>query len=301
MIRSPLARRLLTLAVSAGLLGALVYAVQPARLWASLLAVDLPLFLLGGVCTPLVLLAKIFRWRLLARQIEPISLRDAAASYMHGLVLATITPFAAGEAARAMFLKPGNRARLTGKVIVDKLIDLSTVGVLAGLGMFAYPAWRLEWLGLVLVAGAPSGWLLLAFIGRTRLVRAEGRQGALAKAALVVDGLASTSPLLLFKSFALSLAGFAFYYLQSLLLLRAFAPGAPVLAVAAFPAITLSTILPIAFSGVGVREGTAVLLLAPFGVDEAAAFNAAFLQFVVVQVVPVMLWAIRRRPRLNVE
>ena len=55
-----------------------------------------------------------------------------------------------------------------------------------------------------------------------------------------------------------------------------------------FPIITLSTILPIAIGGVGIREWTAILLLRRFGVPESAAFNTFFVHFVVVQLLPAL-------------
>ena len=50
--------------------------------------------------------------------------------------------------------------------------------------------------------------------------------------------------------------------------------------------------LPIAVGGVGVREGTAVLLLRSFGIAEAAAFNAFFIHFVIVQLIPALVGAL---------
>ena len=56
-----------------------------------------------------------------------------------------------------------------------------------------------------------------------------------------------------------------------------------------FPIITLSTIVPIAVGGVGIREWTAVLLLLQqFDVSESASFNAFLTHFIVVTLLPAL-------------
>jgi hypothetical protein len=47
------------------------------------------------------------------------------------------------------------------------------------------------------------------------------------------------------------------------------------------PVVALMTMLPVSVSGMGVREGLTVLLLAPVGVPEGTAFSLAFLWFLV--------------------
>jgi uncharacterized membrane protein YbhN (UPF0104 family) len=124
-----------------------------------------------------------------------------------------------------------------------------------------------------LLVGRQSGWL-----GRFRIPA-------------VVDGLIATPRRQLFLNMGLSLIGFTIFYLQAFVLLRAFWPQATWAVVPYFPIITLSTILPIAIGGVGIREWTAILLLRQFGVTESVAFNAFFVHFVVVQLLPAIAGA----------
>ena len=56
-------------------------------------------------------------------------------------------------------------------------------------------------------------------------------------------------------------------------------PGPLTLFAVVAPLVTLLTMLPIAVNGVGVREGTLVLLLAPAGIDSASAIALGILWF----------------------
>ena len=59
----------------------------------------------------------------------------------------------------------------------------------------------------------------------------------------------------------------------------------------AFSLMILSNLLPISVGGIGVRESVAALVLHSFGVDSAAAINAAFLSYVTNTVVPGLVGA----------
>ena len=105
-------------------------------IWESLQAANIGTLALALLITPLVIGLKIWRWLLLARTVDPaFSVPDAARSYLVGLALATVTPLAAGEAMRGMFVKGGSRAQLTGKTILDKFIDLASLSLFAGIGL----------------------------------------------------------------------------------------------------------------------------------------------------------------------
>ncbi len=270
----------------------LILIVEPMRIIESIRHADGWLCLLGFLLTPVVQSFKIAKWHNLANIVTPVSLWQAIRSYMYGVVLATITPGQAGEAARAMFLTNVNKARLTGKVIVDKLIDLSAVGLLSGIGLLVLEDVHLQWLGWLLLAGVPCGWISLCFLGRFTTKSKAQAEGVKAKLAEVWVGLSDTKAKPILLNLLLSFASFAVYYFQGFLILKSFAPGAEILAILALPVMTLSTIVPIAFSGIGIRESTAVFLLGALGIEQAAAFNASLIHFTLVQIVPVLLWLV---------
>lgn len=292
------------------LVGLLIAWVGPVSIWKTVRNSRAGPLWSSLLLTPVVIGIKSLRWMLLARRQSALSFGDALRSYLTGLTLATLTPLSAGEAGRGLFVRGGRPAELTGVVILDKLIDLSAVGLFAAAGLLwtaDTSARAVGWGvlgGLVLAWGGVWGSLMLA---RPRLLRwrEQARERAQFKALAVLDGLMDTPGRLIALNMLLAVIGFAAFYGQAFILLRAFWPlDLPVISwqvTTFFPIITLSTILPVAIGGVGIREWTAVVLLRQFGVPEAVAFNTFFVHFLVVQVLPALAGAViigsfRRKP-----
>jgi len=87
-------------------------------------------------------------------------------------------------------------------------------------------------------------------------------------------------------------------------LLRAFSPTGFTTALATYPYIVLAGDLPVSFSGVGVREGVAALLLSPYAVPSGAAIGASFVWFVFAVLLPAALgtvWLVAERVRARVR
>lgn len=284
-----------TRAIITALLGGLIVLwIGPSRIVDTLLTSNPSLVALSLAFTPAVIGIKTLRWQLLVGPEANFSYFEALRSYLAGLTLASVTPGAAGEAGRGLFVRRGNRAELTGKVIIDKLVDLFSVTLLAsgGLLLVGTPAARI--VGLVLLSGVVLA-TCAAFWGLRlwgkRLT--EDRYPWLKRFHLssIISGITSIRKSQLIMNVLLSFLGFAIYYSQAFVMLKAFWRASSWEVVPYFPTITLSTILPIAISGVGVREWTAVLLLRHFAIPEAVAFNAFFSHFVVVQLLPSLVGA----------
>jgi uncharacterized membrane protein YbhN (UPF0104 family) len=276
------------------LIGLLLAWVGPGKIWASFASSNLWLLAFSLIFTPAVIGIKTLRWLLLARTQGPISFREALRSYLAGLTLATLTPLAAGEAGRGLFVRTGDRAGLTGKVILDKLVDLSTVSVFASIGLTLTEEPAARAAGVVILLGVIVAWggVLHLLPKLERLVAGvDGGWLARFRIPAVVSGLVSTPRLQLALNVALSLAGFTILYSQVFVVMLAFWSEARWTVALYFPIITLSTILPIAIGGVGIREWTAILLLRQFGVAESVAFNSFFTHFVVVQLLPALAGA----------
>ena len=281
---------------TAALIGLIVAWVGPHRILGSLLTSDPSLVALGLVFTPAVIGLKALRWQLLVGRRAEFSYLAALRSYLAGLVLATVTPVAAGEVGRGLFVQRGNRAELTGKVVIDKLTDLVSLTGFAGGGLLLSGSPPARTAGLVLLIGVVLA-ATLALLAR-KAAQGQGNAGwrrwpwlERFRISGVLDGMAAIRPAQLGVNVCLSILGFVVYYSQAYLMLRAFWPTASWEVVPYFPIITLSTILPIGIGGVGVREWTAVLLLRQFAIPEAVAFNAIFSQFVIVQVLPSLVGA----------
>ena len=83
-------------------------------------------------------------------------------------------------------------------------------------------------------------------------------------------------------------------------LLRAFSPTGFTTALATYPYIVLAGDLPVSFSGVGVREGAAALLLSPYAVPSGAAVDASLVWFLFAMLLPAALgalWLVAERVR----
>jgi uncharacterized protein (TIRG00374 family) len=287
-------RQLIAYASTALLLGLILWWAKPATILASLQEANPALLGLALLITPLVIGLKIWRWLLLARTVDPnFSVPDAARSYLVGLALATVTPLAAGEGMRGMFVKGGSRAQLTGKTILDKFIDLASLAFFAGIGLLFIDDPRHRAIGALLCLAFVT-FVFALFVLTPKLAgRLDHLSGLLAKLRIpqVADAVLHTPASQLLKTILISLGGFCIYYLQVMIVVRAFLPGASWELMVYFPVITLSTILPIGVGGTGVREATAVLLLGAFGVSKAVAFNSFFIHFIIVQGVPSILGA----------
>jgi hypothetical protein len=97
---------------------------------------------------------------------------------------------------------------------------------------------------------------------------------------------------LLFKCLGVALVNFAFYYVQVYLMVRAFSEHVGLSAVAWFPTITLSTIIPYAIGGLGIRELVAAYWLSNYGLTWAAAGSAFFAHFVIIMILPGLVGAV---------
>ena len=87
-------------------------------------------------------------------------------------------------------------------------------------------------------------------------------------------------------------------------LLRAFFPAEFSTALATYPYIVLAGDLPVSFSGVGVREGAAALLLSPYSVPTTAAVDASLLWLVFGMLLPAAVgvcWLVVERLKSRVR
>lgn len=307
MVNSGLGRRRRRTVIGAAttllLLALLVWWVNPRQVIAALQACNLRMLAYAAALTPIVIGIKVARWTLLARSLEPnFPVATAIRSYLAGLFLATVTPLAAGEAARSLFVTSDKRAQLTGKTILEKLVDLASLSLFGGIGLFVVGTSLQLAAGIVACLGFVAFCAIVFFIaprfsGQVEALAAAG--GIKSKIGRVLDGIVHTGHGQLTANILLACCGFIVYFTQGLLVLQAFAPDCPARVMVFLPIITLSTILPIGIGGIGVREGTAVLLLAQFGLTQAEAFNGTLAHFTIVQIIPATIGAffISRSPR----
>ncbi len=235
--------------------------------------------------TPVLILLKASRWHMLVRsQIADAAFAGSLKSYLTGLMLAAITPLSAGEVARGVYVSATRRVELTGLVLVDKFFDLTAVCLCgcAGIALLGYP-----WIGAAAAAAIGVAWC----IARRVMVWLAASEWAARRhlVSRIAEALGALHGALIAKCLAVALVNFVVYYVQVYVVFRSFGQPLPLAAVSAFPLITLSTVIPFAVGGLGIRELCAQVLLAQFGMDKAVTVSAYLIQHVLVMIVPALV------------
>ena len=262
----------------------LVYRISFKNIIADISSADTDLLLLAVLFTVLQTPIKIYKWTCLVRIHKPdFSFKEGAVSFLQGMTLATITPFAVGELTRGSFVKSDIKLQLTGKVILDKILDLMSVTLLSLTGLLLYFHYYFLLALCIIIYGVvilnfPSFIHFCFRIFPKSLSRSKICQN-------INSGLTSVTVLDIVRNNLLSLIYFLFFYCQAFLLLSAFSSTPPqIQALFFFPLVTLSTIIPLTISGTGIREGVAIYLMEQFEVSSSVAFNTFFTQFIIANI-----------------
>ena len=227
---------------------------------------------------PFVLL-KTLKWHQLLKTDQPQTpYALALRSFLIGMGASLFTPARVGELARIACF-PRRRLEVFTLVIVDKFIDVSTL-----LGCFVLSLVLLSpWLGLVSLLG--GGCLcVLAYTGvsRARSAKWISRKSWLAERLRLLRQLPRR---LIVLNAGFACACFGLMSLQFYLLLSSLQPVGWQVGLT-LPIILVVSSLPISIMGLGLREGTAALLLSRYGVPMESAIAVAFSLFVINALLP---------------
>ena len=271
---------LLQAVVSAVLLVWLLQRVPVADVTAALARLRPTTLALAVALTLVSYLGRAQRWaKLLSRAGLRLPLGRAWCLTLLGVGYGLVTPGKVGEFARVLHLGVP-RAQALASVVWDRATDVLILEALALPAFVCVPAWR-----------GPVLWLFAAVVGVTlalvMLLESRRVQGAVARALPFAAGplarwQAASTGTLASQAFRAGLAGGAFYYAfnfaAGFLLLRDLVASVPPALLLGFPIIPLLGNLPIAFSGLGLREQVSAALFAPLGAGAAAgpAFSLAW-------------------------
>lgn len=229
-------------------------------------------FILGLIFT----LAKILKWHLLLKDLIPdISFRSSIDGYLSGMSLGIITPGRIGEVGRIAEIPKENRIAGIGLVLWDKIFDLSIVIFLSlwGIWYFINPIASII-LGLLLV-------ILLFVLFNTKYLNILLKFPIIKRYPQLLEGLNHLKKRTIFIGLLITLFSYIIVLFEALFLVRAFSHTLGKGIFISYPLVMLANLIPITVGGLGVREGTAVLLLGRFGLPEELAFNSAFLIFLI--------------------
>lgn len=272
---------ILKILVSVGLLVLILLKVDVSKLTASIQDGDMIYLSFGLIIGCIFNMVKFLKWHhLIKTRNLRFSYRDASKSYMIGNCLGLVTPLRAGDLGRALYFLNEDRPRIMGLTVIDRVIDITAVLMLSLAGsfyllnkgfsilifllllfcLFVLYSHELLWnLSKRLVSDRPSFW------------RKLGK---------VIDMLKDLDDKTVSMTLILSLVAFLLVIIQFYFLISAFEPASVSAVCLVTPLITLSSVIPVSFMGLGVREGIAMLLFAHFGISGTTAISAAFLVFI---------------------
>lgn len=237
------------------------------------------------------LLIKAVKWYyLLKSQNEYVDFLVALKSIMSGLSLGLITPAHTGEISRALFIGTENRIKVAGLVVVDRLFDLLGVLMLSIMGAFFFN----RFLGIFAIALCISLLFLFIFFRNIseRLGKFMNRVTFLKKLSHGINDINKLKTNSIIYMSVLSILPFAIGILQFYFLVFAFEKISFKSVFLTAPIIALVNLMPITIAGIGVREGSAILLLSNFNVSPEASAGAAFIQFFMNSAIPAIMGVI---------
>ena len=228
------------------------------------------------------------RWAaLLARVGAHVRAVTAYCLTLAGVGYGLVTPGKLGEFARVLHLD-APRTRTLAAAVWDRMTDVLLLEALSLPAFVLVPEWR-----------GPVLWLFAGVVGATLVLLVVLESGAAQSAAGRLVPFAAgpiarwreaSAGTLASRAFAAGLAGGLFYYAfnfaAAFLLLRDLVPAAPARLVLSFPIIPLLGNLPIAFSGLGLREQVSATLFHDVGASAAAGPAFSLLLFTVATLVP---------------
>jgi hypothetical protein len=231
------------------------------------------------------------RWAaLLARAGARVRGVTAYCLTLAGVGYGLVTPGRIGEFARVLHLD-APRSRTLASVVWDRLTDVLLLEALSLPAFMLVPAWRgpVLWVYVAVVAATVG----LLVVLESRRIQALARRLVPFAAGPLARWREASVGTLASRAFAAGLGGGLFYYAfnfaAAFLLLRDLVPGAPARLLLSFPIIPLLGNLPIAFSGLGLREQVSATLFHGIGVDAAAGPAFSLLLFTVATLVPGLL------------
>ena len=232
----------------------------------------------AALTLPFILL-KTLKWHQLLKTNQPQTAYTLALrSFLVGMGASLFTPARVGELARTACF-PKRRLEVFTLVIVDKFIDMNAL-----LGCFLLSVLLLSpWIGLVGLFGLGCLWILIySGFKFTKSTKWISQKSWLAERIRLLRQLPRR--LIAFNAcFACACLGLM--SLQFYLLLSSLEPVGWQVGLT-LPIILVVSSLPISIMGLGLREGTAVLLLSRYGVPMEAAVAAAFSLFVINSLLP---------------
>ncbi len=239
------------MAVSAGLMSLWLHQVGMDRLRTVFLQVNLPAFLPVVAANLLLPILAAWRWGA-ALEICGIqaSFKETFKVFLAAWPVASVTPGKIGDLVRVWALgKEGKKMAVLASLIVERIFDLGVLAGLALLGAMGLFPERRIWILSLLAAGVLSGWLFFRFQGG-KLVRRIFQK---MKVAPTKGGLARPLALLLASSGSIWMLSVAQW---DGVLWALGIPSNLLDSLLKVPLALMAGMIPLAWMGIGTRDGT---------------------------------------------
>ncbi len=306
--------RLLQIAVTVGLIAYILYKVPFVDAWTAVLQARVLYLGLATLSLAAVYLTFIFRWHLLLR---PIGVTH---SFIHTLGLGLIAIFynnfmpstLGGDAAKSYLVARGHdipAPQVVASVVTDRSLGLAALLIMGFAASFAISVPGIRELLLALVAAALVFALLVIWIARAggaRPASSPGPERASWLAAILRKASETAQALIHYRKHKFHLAagvvisclGIVVAGLTLKLWCLAFGFDLSLVeAIAITLATSVVTMIPITVNGLGLAEGTSIVLLAAAGLGKPEALAVAILQRVVVALLGLLGGALQFSPR----
>jgi uncharacterized membrane protein YbhN (UPF0104 family) len=269
---------------SIGVLAIILWRVPVGALWFALQDLD-GQWLWPALAAALAALAiRTIKWKQLLQTGEsPTSTWAAMRSLFGGFALGVVTPGRLGEFGRYLFIPEAERSEVVSLNVLDRFLDSWSVVTFAVLSLFfagPRPAGLIAvmaWLAFIpVVQGLPR--LVSCFRDSPKWNRILGAQ--LRNASPALDKIA-VAPFAGWSLLSTSFDVTTFYFL-----LRAFHPVGFIVAPATYPWIVMASGIPLSIGGLGLREGTAAVLLAHYSIPPAVATDVSLFLFAFLSLLP---------------
>jgi len=299
-------KMLLLLAVTAAVLGSLLYRVDLDELAGTVLGADPVLLVLAALVAVLVPVSGSLRWRAaLAAAGEDVPLWTCIRVYYAALPANVLTPSKAGDLLRSVFLrKKVEPWKGTGVILTERLVDVSVLSTMALLGSLSGSQWAIAGVAGAILALCVGVFLAanlsLPLPSRWRDSRWAARMAALAKAARAL----ARKPTSLLAVVGGSVLNWCMNLGVATLCFQALGVAInPVLVAGTLPIAIFVGLLPVTLSGMGTRDSAIVWLFAHVagGASEAACLGVGLLYSLLLYWLlalvglPFLRWAIARR------
>jgi uncharacterized membrane protein YbhN (UPF0104 family) len=289
------------LLISAGVVAVMVWCVPFAGLRMAFRHMEIGSLFLAIFCFLFLLFLRAYKWHRLMAAAGKRHLRQSLRSLLGGFALGLITPGRLGELGRCVFVREDERAQVALLTLFDRLLDFWALLTLMGVSLFLLTSPPAAIFGVaVWLASLP---VVMGFPAMVSHLSQLARRSSHFRGHFLES--AAQMPLLSTPRFAVLAVGAMGVELASFFfLLRAFSPTEFATALATYPYIVLAGDLPVSFSGVGVREGAAAMLLSPYAVPSGAAVGASLVWFVFAVLLPAALgafWLVAERARARVR